>query len=112
MKDPERTGMLERDPSGAWVADAMGRMARKQQLVIAEGLHGGRRRTRPPKRVEEGADRILDPLIRIERDATRGIVDKAHRQWHFELAAASLVHDPSAEPRAQHMQLRLAHRAS
>ena len=89
---------------------AVSRPTRKGQLLLAERFHGRGGGAGAPKRLEEGAEGLLDLPIRIQTDAPGGVVHEADGQRDFELAAAGLVHDAAAEPRPQHMQLRFTHR--
>jgi hypothetical protein len=89
---------------------AVARPTRKRQLLIAERLHGRGGRAGAPKRLEEGADCLLDLPIRIETDTTHRVIHKADGQRDFELATSGLIHDAAAEPCPQHMQLRFTHR--
>src|SRR5580704_914656 len=101
--------MQERDPSRTGVVNAVTRVPGEEQLVIAKRLDDRGCRSCPAKRVEEETNRILDVLIRVERDAPGLVVHKPHGYGYLQLAASRFVHDPAAQPRAQHMQFGFTH---
>ena len=69
MEDPERARVLQPPPQRLALVGAGARTARKGELLIAERFHGRGGRAGTPKRLEEGADRLLDLLIRIQTDS-------------------------------------------
>src|ERR1700682_2100028 len=103
MEDPQRAPMLQGAPERLGVAEGVPRPAWKWELLIAEGFYGRGGGSSAPKRLEEGAEGLLDLLIRIQADAPCRVRDEAHGQRDLELAAASLIHDAPAQPRPQHV---------
>src|SRR5262245_28332375 len=63
VEDPQRTRVLQPPPQRLALMRAVARPARKWELLIAEGFHGGGGRAAASKRLEERADRLLDLLI-------------------------------------------------
>ena len=110
VEDPERARVLQSPPQRLALVGAGARTPRKRELLIAKRFHGRGGGAGASKRLEEGAEGLLDLPIRIQTDAPGGVVHEAHGQRDFELAAAGLIHDAAAEPRPQHMQLRFTHR--
>ena len=82
----------------------------EEQTSLAKAAHGRRRGCGAPERLEELVDRPLDGLVRIQHHLARGVIDQAHRQRHFQLAAAGLRQLAADESRSQHMQLSFRHR--
>jgi hypothetical protein len=60
---------------------------------------------------EHGLNRVSDRLVRSDPDPPGLVVLKAGRQRQSQLALASLVQAPAAQPGLEHVQLRLGHRA-
>ena len=110
MEDPEHARVLQSAPQRLAVVRPGARTTWKRDLLIAERFHGRGGRAGPPKRLEEGAEGVLDLPIRIETDAPGGVIHEAHGQRDFEFTTAGLVHDAAAQPRPQHVQLRFTHR--
>ena len=83
---------------------------RKGQPLLAKRLDGGAGRTGAAEGAKELADTLSDAGIGVQQDALPGVVDETDGQAHLQLAAPGLVENAPAQPGAQHMQLRLAHR--
>ncbi|HYM80232.1 MAG TPA: hypothetical protein VEY91_02335, partial [Candidatus Limnocylindria bacterium] len=80
--------MLQPAPQRLALVRPVARTTWKGDLLIAERFHGRGGGAGPPKRLEEGADGVLDLPIRIQTDSPGGVIHEAHGQGDFELAAA------------------------
>lgn len=99
MQNPQRPRVLQRDPERLAGVRTVARAAWNQELLVAERFHGRRRGSGPSKGLEEGADRVLDLLIKIQRHPAGGVIDEANGKRRFEFPTPRLVDDPAAEPR-------------
>ena len=99
VQDPEHARVLQPAPQRLALVSAVARPTRERELLIAEGFHGRGGGAGTPKRLEEGAEGLLDLPIGIQPDSPGGVIHEADGQRDFELAAAGLIDDAAAEPR-------------
>ncbi len=85
--------------------------ARQPQTIRAQRQHHLTCRTQLVEPVEHSRDRGADRLIPAEHHPVVLVVVQPDRQQLAQLAPRGLVPQPGIEPRPQHVQLGLAHRA-
>jgi len=84
----------------------------RQPLTVADQLPDDLAcRTSPPPQLKHTLDRVTDLLVGAQDDTVALVAIKPDRQMHHQLAARSLVAQPSVQPRADQVQLGLRHRA-
>ena len=108
LKGPAVAG---RPPSQLAFVGAPAEAPREGQVVLVEVLHNGQGRTFPLVHLKEGAQGLLDLLVRVEDDVALHVVDQAHRQRHTQFASAGLVADAAVKTSTKHVQFRFTHRA-
>ena len=84
-------------------------LGREEQAMLPEVLDRGAQRAGAIERLKEQPYCLLHLLVGVEDDAPAGVVDEPHRQAAAQIASASLVEDPPAQARPQHVKLRFAH---
>ena len=80
--------------------------------MVRKMFHHGSGRLRPCKHLEYLAHRVLDFLIGIEHNLTRGIIDSSHRQPKTQRALLRFFELAADQPAVQPVQFRFAHRAA
>jgi hypothetical protein len=61
--------------------------SRKRQIKMMRGTRGSHRRSRTSEGVEQPLQAVLDLLVRIENDRTRGVVHEANGQAHLQFTS-------------------------
>ena len=86
--------------------------APRQLLTLGDQLHHHLpRRPNPPPEREHRLDRVPHLLVRAQHDPILVVAIQTDRQRKAQLATFGLVAQPSVQPGADQMQLRLGHRA-
>jgi hypothetical protein len=111
MQHPQHPRMRQLAPQHLSLVRPMKHAPREGQALRAERLDRGRGRTDVAEGAKELAHTLLDARVGVQTHPSLGVVDKADGQAHLQLAAPRLVENAPAQPRAQDMQFRLAHRA-
>ena len=89
-----------------------GRLQRERQALGAKPQPGRPHAAEVGEAGEHRADRATDLLVGVEADLAVGLApDEPDRQAPAQLASGGLAADSAFQPGAQHVQLRLAHRA-
>jgi hypothetical protein len=111
MQDPQHPRMRQLAPQHLPLVRPMEHAPREDQALRAERLDRGRGRTGAAEGAKELANTLAHARVGVQAHPLLGVVDKADGQAHLQLAAPRLVENAPAQPRAQDMQFRLAHRA-
>ena len=111
MEDLDDAVVVEYAPEYVAFADAATGAAGERESFSLEAPHDGGSGADLAEGAEHHPESGLDLLIRFQDHRAGGVVHQADRQWHLQLPTPCLVEDTASKPRAQDMQLRLAHRA-
>src|SRR5450756_1512637 len=111
LEHAQGAAVAQRPPDELALARSAREPARKEQALLAEAAHGARGRAAAAEGGEERAQRLLHLEVRIEDDASGGVVDETYGQLQLKLAAAGLGALAAEQAGAQHVQLGFAHGA-